>query len=189
MSRTLIIANHVAAKARHRWPRVRALLEQNHIQFDLYETNHAGDATTKTRDALRDGYQVIAVLGGDGTLSEAAEGFFEPFDSSPEAPRSINPEASLAVLPSGTGDDFARGIQAKRAPLVEWAQMLISHLTGSGSVTPRKIDLIYGRSDHYSRSFICLNASTLGIGGETGARVAAQGKWMRRLSCEARFLM
>ncbi len=35
--------------------------------------------------------------------------------------------------------------------------------------------------------FICLNASTMGIGGETAARVAAQGNFMRRFSGEARF--
>ena len=186
---TLIIANHVAAKARRSWPRVRSLLEQNHIRFDLYETNHAGDATSKTREALRDGYQVVAVLGGDGTLSEAAQGFFEIPDSSPNPPDPINPDASLAILPSGTGDDFARGLKGERAPLEDWAQTLISYLNGSGSIAPRKIDLIYGRCDHYTHSFVFLNAATLGIGGETGARVAAHGKWMRRFSGEARFLM
>jgi diacylglycerol kinase (ATP) len=188
-ARTLVIANHVAAKARHRWPRVRALLNQNHIEFDLHETNHAGDATTKTREALHAGYHLIAVLGGDGTLSEAAQGFFEQRDASAEVPNPINPDASLAVLPAGTGDDFARSLRGKRAPLEEWTQTLISHLKGSGSITSRKIDVIYGRSDHYKHSFICLNASTLGIGGETGARVAAQGQWMRRLSGKMRFLL
>ncbi|HEV7799015.1 MAG TPA: hypothetical protein VGO73_12695, partial [Pyrinomonadaceae bacterium] len=39
----------------------------------------------------------------------------------------------------------------------------------------------------YRTPFICLNASTMGIGGETAARVAAQGNFMRRFSGEARF--
>ena len=45
------------------------------------------------------------------------------------------------------------------------------------------------RTDNYERHVICINASTLGLGGDTGARVAAQGKQMRRLSGEARFVM
>ena len=36
---------------------------------------------------------------------------------------------------------------------------------------------------------ICINASTLGLGGETAARVAAQGKSMRRFSGEGRFVV
>src|SRR6185503_3927842 len=35
----------------------------------------------------------------------------------------------------------------------------------------------------------CLNASTMGIGGETGSRVASQGKLLRRFSGEARFMV
>ena len=40
----------------------------------------------------------------------------------------------------------------------------------------------------YEKPFICLNASTMGIGGETAGRVAAQGKFMRNFSGEFRFV-
>jgi diacylglycerol kinase family enzyme len=161
------------------------VLEAHKIEFDLHETTHAGDATTRTRAALHSGYQTIAVLGGDGTLSEAAEGFFEFNNDS--LPVAINSAAALAVLPAGTGDDFARGLRGTRAPLKDWTAALASHVENDNRV--RVVDLIYGRCDEYSRPFICLNASTLGIGGETGARVAAQGELMRKLWGEARFLM
>jgi YegS/Rv2252/BmrU family lipid kinase len=189
MPRTLIIVNHVAAKARRAWPIVRAQLEASRIEFDFHETTAAGDATRRTRAALYSGYQTIVVLGGDGTLSEAAEGFFEFEKNFEVTPRPINSGAALAILPAGTGDDFARGSRGTRAPLEEWTKTLIAHLEGQAETRTRTVDLIYGRCDNYTRPFICLNASTLGIGGETGARVAAQGEFMRRFSGEARFLL
>ena len=189
MPRTLIIVNHVAAKARRAWPIVRAQLEASRIEFDFHETTAAGDATRRTRAALYSGYQTIVVLGGDGTLSEAAEGFFEFEKNFEVTPRPINSGAALAILPAGTGDDFARGSRGTRAPLEEWTKTLIAHLEGQAETRTRTVDLIYGRCDNYTRPYICLNASTLGIGGETGARVAAQGEFMRRFSGEARFLL
>ena len=189
MRRTLIIVNHVAAKARRALPKVRALLEETGLQPNFHETAHASDATIRTRAALHDGYETIAILGGDGTLSEAAEGFFEFTDQAGTSPRAINPAAVLAVLPAGTGDDFARGLRGTRAPLEDWVNKLIAYLQTEDETHLRTIDVICGRSDNFTRPFICLNASTLGIGGETGARVAAQGDFMRRFSGEARFLL
>jgi diacylglycerol kinase (ATP) len=40
-----------------------------------------------------------------------------------------------------------------------------------------------------ARSFLCLNAVTLGVGAEVAARVAAQGSLARRLPGEARFAL
>ena len=48
----------------------------------------------------------------------------------------------------------------------------------------RVVDVLYGLCDDYRTPFICLNASTMGIGGETAARVAAQGNFMRKFSGE-----
>ena len=54
--------------------------------------------------------------------------------------------------------------------------------------TTRAVDVIIAAREAEQRQFICLNAATMGIGGETGARVAAQGKFMRQFSGEVRFL-
>jgi diacylglycerol kinase (ATP) len=187
MSKPLIIINNVAAKARRAWPIVRRELEASSIDFDAYETSQPGNATARTRVALRDGVTKIAVVGGDGTLSEAAEGFFEFSKTVEDLPAQINSAASLAILPAGTGDDFARGLMNHRAPLEKWIVTFVSHCRDPSLENTRLVDVLYGLCDGYRTPFICLNASTMGIGGETAARVAAQGKSMRRLSGEARF--
>ena len=180
---TLIIINHAAAKARRVWPTVKQQLDAARVEYQAYETKSPGDATRQTRVALKSGIEKIVVVGGDGTLSEAAEGFFEFNDDKDVLPAAINPSATLAILPAGTGDDFARGLHGRRAPLQKWIDTVISNTN-----TAREIDVLYGRCNGYEKPFICLNASTMGIGGETAGRVATQGKFMRNFSGEFRFV-
>jgi diacylglycerol kinase family enzyme len=74
----------------------------------------------------------------------------------------------------------------RRASLDEWTQILLAHCQRDHQ--PRKlVDAMYGASENYTHRFLCLNASTMGIGGETAARVSAQGSLMRKFSGEARF--
>ena len=150
--RLLVIINHAAGRARRAWPQIKNTLQAKGIRFDEHATTHAGDATTKTRAALREGYNIIAVVGGDGTLSEAASGFFDFDEGSTEAsnilPHSINADAALALLPAGTGNDFARGLLAgKLEPLEFWIERLIASCQHHDERTSRVVDLLYGKAD------------------------------------------
>ena len=168
------------------WPDIKRKLDASGVEYQAYETTARGDATSKTRAFLRSGIDSIVVVGGDGTLSEAAEGFFEFNDDLDVPPTAINPSATLGVLPAGTGDDFARGLAGTRAPLQTWIDKFVAHARGESQTLT--VDALYGRCNGYEKPFICLNASTMGIGGETAGRVAAQGKFMRNFSGEFRFV-
>ena len=183
---TVIIINHAAARVRRLWPEIKRKLDASGVEYQAYETTARGDATSKTRAFLRSGIDSIVVVGGDGTLSEAAEGFFEFNDDLDVPPTAINPSATLGVLPAGTGDDFARGLAGTRAPLQTWIDKFVAHASGESQTLT--VDVLYGRCNGYEKPFICLNASTMGIGGETAGRVAAQGKFMRNFSGEFRFV-
>jgi diacylglycerol kinase (ATP) len=204
--RTLVIVNNAAARARRAWPNILEALARAGIRFDAHETTHAGEATTRTRAALQEGYETIAVVGGDGTLSEVAEGFFDlPEDGRDAAdnsgvetasdvpvsinlPRAINRAAALAILPSGTGNDFARGLLGRRASIEEWTSNLIAHCRRDEGSRTRVVDVLHGKTDGGAHGFICLNVATLGIGAEVAVGVAAQKGLTRRLSGEARFV-
>jgi YegS/Rv2252/BmrU family lipid kinase len=168
------------------WPTLQKQLDAARVEYQAYETKSPGDATIQTRAALNSGVEIIVVVGGDGTLSEAAEGFFEFNDDLDVLPAALNPSATLGVLPAGTGDDFARGQHGSRPPLTKWMETVIAFLRGERSA--RSIDVLYGRCNGFEKPFVCLNASTMGIGGETAGRVAAQGKFMRNFSGEFRFV-
>ncbi len=62
-----------------------------------------------TRKALADSYDLIIAVGGDGTINEVVNGFFEePRPGEPVKP--IRAGAALGVLPRGTGGDLRRTI-------------------------------------------------------------------------------
>ncbi|HEX7173947.1 MAG TPA: diacylglycerol kinase family protein [Pyrinomonadaceae bacterium] len=208
----LVVVNHAAARARRAWPGVRAALDAAGVPFDAHETRAPGDAHARTREALRAGYRTIAAVGGDGTLSEVASGFFEDCEALPRGAlpaKTSAPRAALALLPAGTGDDFARGLSGgRRVPLESWTARLVAHCRtarageagmtrrsdaditrGSDADTTRSVDVLLGETDAGARRFVCLNAATLGIGAEVAARVGAQGERLRRLPGEARFAL
>lgn len=63
------------------------------------------EATELTRQALLAGHRTVIAVGGDGTLNEVVNGFFNPDGSL------VAPGAALALLPAGTGGDFRRTLQ------------------------------------------------------------------------------
>jgi len=63
-------------------------------------TTHRGDAATLASEAARKGAKLIIACGGDGTISEVANGIL-----------SSGKDAELGILPSGTGGDFRRTLE------------------------------------------------------------------------------
>jgi YegS/Rv2252/BmrU family lipid kinase len=83
------------------WPHLADRIRRQGIAFEDRQTAAPGDAIRLTREALKDGADRIVALGGDGTINEVMNGFFE--DGRP-----IKPDAALALLPYGTGGDFRK---------------------------------------------------------------------------------
>lgn len=59
------------------------------------------DAARLATDALKQGFRRVVAVGGDGTLNEVVNGFFENG-------KAIDSQAVLGVLPRGTGGDFRK---------------------------------------------------------------------------------
>jgi diacylglycerol kinase (ATP) len=201
---TFVVVNYNAARARAAWTQIELALKASGVRFRAHEARQAGDAQSAAREALGAGYRTIAVVGGDGTLGEVVTGFFarqtQSFSDTKAAttattiPARINPHAALAILPAGTGNDFARGLEGGRASLERWLERLIRHSRReieTTQTTTRAVDVLHGTigADDARRTFFCLNAATLGIGAEVAGRVAAQGHAARRLPGEARFAL
>ncbi len=83
------------------WYSVQNKLKEILGDFCAELTTKPGDAIQITRRALHKGCETIAALGGDGTINEIVNGFFENG-------RLINPEAKLGIIPRGTGGDFVK---------------------------------------------------------------------------------
>jgi YegS/Rv2252/BmrU family lipid kinase len=65
------------------------------------ETNRRGDAIGLAQAAAADGVGMVVAAGGDGTIHEAANGILLAESAGDTAP-------ALAVIPIGTGNDFAK---------------------------------------------------------------------------------
>jgi YegS/Rv2252/BmrU family lipid kinase len=83
------------------WARVQAQLRE---PYEVCETQAPGHATTLTRNALDRGVTTVVAIGGDGTINEIVNGFFD-------GERAVAPDARLGIIPSGTGSDLRRTLQ------------------------------------------------------------------------------
>jgi diacylglycerol kinase (ATP) len=103
--RSLVIVNPASAAGAtgRRWDRIAKPLRSSLGDFEQVATQAPGEATTLSRAALRDGFEMIVAVGGDGTLNEVVGGFFDGLTP-------VAPGAVLGVVALGTGCDFGRSI-------------------------------------------------------------------------------
>jgi YegS/Rv2252/BmrU family lipid kinase len=104
--RAFIVVNPKAknGRAEKEWPELEQIIkEEYHSEFHIEFTNAPLHATALTKQALREGYDVVVSLGGDGLVNEIVNGFFEDR-------RATNPNAALGVLPFATGADFVKTV-------------------------------------------------------------------------------
>ncbi len=164
--RIAVLVNPRAANGRtgKRWPAMGATLRQALGGYTLLLTESPGHATELVRKALREGHDRIISVGGDGTHNEVVNGFFED-DSL------LNPEASLAIVPAGTGSDLARTLLLPRGvdalPYVVDARYMRVDVGRVRYTTPD------GEQD--VRHFI--NIADFGAGGEVVKRVNRSSKF------------
>jgi YegS/Rv2252/BmrU family lipid kinase len=150
-----IVINPMSAggETRRRWPEVEAALRDALGEFRPLFTERRGHATELARTALREGARMVVAVGGDGTLNEVMNGFFED-------DRPVAPEAVLGILPLATGGDFIKTVGTSRK-LAEAA-----HTLAHG--TPRTIDigrLQYVQHDGTPAQRYFINIASFGIGG------------------------
>jgi diacylglycerol kinase family enzyme len=111
--RVLLLVNATASSvtARRR-VMIRKLLADRH-DVEVAETSRRGHAIRLARAAANDGFDVVAVLAGDGTLNEAADGL-------------AGTETALAPLPGGSTNVYARTLGIPLDPVAATSTLLDS---------------------------------------------------------------
>jgi len=171
-----VVLNPVAGGGRLKrdWPQVEAALRRHFGDVELRETQASGDAERLALDFAADGFGLVVAAGGDGTASEVADGLLQAADEGCGT-------AELALIPCGTGIDFARGLG-----LPQDLDALVARIAEAKG---RKIDA--GRISYVddlgaraSRHFI--NIASLGLSGATDRAVNADRR-KGRVSAKALF--
>jgi YegS/Rv2252/BmrU family lipid kinase len=85
-----------------KWPEIAATARGQGIEVVERLTESAGHATALAREAVAAGEELVVAVGGDGTVNEVVNGFFD------ETGASLNGGAALGVIGRGTGCDFVR---------------------------------------------------------------------------------
>ncbi len=135
-----------------RWPKLRARAEELGLRGQTLLSERPGHLTDLAREAACT-YELLVVVGGDGTLNEVVNGV-------------VGSNAELAILPAGTGQDFGRtyGIPTKFDDAVRLA------LTGD----PKTIDL--GRAIFVGGERYFANVGSVGMSGAVAKRANSMSK-------------
>jgi diacylglycerol kinase (ATP) len=102
MTLPLVIINPTSAGGATRdvWPSIASDLSTHFGAFSCVFTEKAGEGTELAAEAARKGTKLIIACGGDGTISEVANGIL-----------ASGKDAELGIVPSGTGGDFRKTIE------------------------------------------------------------------------------
>ena len=161
MSLPLVIVNPESAggTTRDAWPGIASELASHFGAFTPRFTSRAGEGIEIAANAARKGTKLIIACGGDGTISEVANGIL-----------SAGSEAELGILPSGTGGDFRRtiGIPARASAAARILRTGKTRLIDVGKIT-------FTNDDGELESRYFLGVASFGMSADVIARVKEGG--------------
>lgn len=180
---TFVIVNPASANGatgKH-WPEIRSAIDDVLERWDNQFTMAPGDATRLAREAIKEGYEMIACVGGDGTMNEVVNGLFEEDEAMGIGTEPIRKDLILCPIRAGTGGDFARflGLDSKLPASVR-------HLSGpqTRDCDLGLVELEKHEGGRLRRAF--LNITSFGLSGMVVDKVNTSSK---ALGGKASFLM
>ena len=101
--KTFFVVNPFSANGStgKRWAELQAKVARAIPEFEHAFTKQPMHAAELTREAIHKGFECVVAVGGDGTINEVTNGFFENG-------KAINAKAALGVVSRGTGGDFRK---------------------------------------------------------------------------------
>ncbi len=176
--KTKVIVNPASnrGRTRKRWGEIREGLKHFVREFKYEFTEKPCHATDLAREAIKDGADLVIGVGGDGTMNEIANGFFEDR-------RIINPEATLGLVPAGTGCDLIKSLNIP--PGLRGALQVI---TDAPAVRMDVGRVRYRTNEGLEEDRLFLNVADFGLGGEV-VREVTERRLQRRASSYVRCLV
>jgi YegS/Rv2252/BmrU family lipid kinase len=158
----LVIVNPASSGGgtKRAWPALAARLRDNFGPFACAFTTAPGDAKKIAGEAATAGRKLIIACGGDGTISEVANGIIAAGSS-----------AELGILPRGSGGDFRKTIDLP-ARFEDAARALARGR--ARAIDVGEITFINHQGNQEKRYFI--NVASFGMGGEVVKRANSSNK-------------
>jgi diacylglycerol kinase (ATP) len=160
--RAFIVVNPKAQNGRagKEWPRLEQMIREGyHGDYHVEFTSAPLHATSLTKQALRESYDIVVALGGDGLLNEVVNGFFDQG-------KATHSDSTLGILPFATAADFVKTIGIPRD-----FKEAVRHLGGSSSRIS-DVGLISCEDLEGQRLTRCfINVAEFGVGADVVDRV------------------
>lgn len=165
--RVIINPRAGSGKAGRKLFAIERAFRRHGLSPELVQTRAPGDATRLMSQAARDGIDIVAVVGGDGTINEVSRASLH------EDGELVSNIPDLALIPAGTGGDLRKtfGIssdvdeavrkiaRSRRKPLDLGALEIVDH-------------------EGLAQTSTFLNVASFGISGLTDRLVNEAPKWM-----------
>lgn len=156
-----VVVNPKSAGGRTRtdWPNIKSQLEKLFPNMQVAESQARGDTAQLVRAALKDGHLDVIAVGGDGTINEAVNGFFEDG-------MAVSPDAVFGFVSSGHASDFRRtfGIKPGYEAAIARLKQARIHRLDVGHVA-----CLSPRGEPVGRYFV--NVASFGLSGRVAARL------------------
>ena len=118
MEQYYFIINPLASsgKAAVVWRDCKNYLDRHHIAYEAFMTSYAGHATRLAADLTKNAEEskekILIIIGGDGTLGDVVSGV------------NVSSMVTLAFIPGGSGNDFAKSNHLFRRPVRRLKQII-----------------------------------------------------------------
>src|SRR5918996_889306 len=159
--RMLVIVNPYATTVSDRLRNLVVYALQSRYSVEAIDTEKRDHATQITREAAREGYDVVVAFGGDGTVNEAANGL-------------VGSDTPLTALPGGSTNVWARTLGIPN-DVVDATEHL---LRMADDFQPRRVDLGRMNGRHFVfAAGVGLDASVVERVDDHPYRKARFGAW------------
>lgn len=133
------LVNHHGASGKTvaKWNKIKKILDEKNIEYTEIVPQYAGHATKIAEELCNSSTEPVklVIIGGDGTINEVINGITD-FE-----------KISLGVIPVGSGNDFARGMNIPRSSYKKALDLILN------APQDHKIDLGKSTCDGNSRLF------------------------------------
>lgn len=164
--KTLFIVNPKSGRGKPAecWPRLREIFSAVNPDFSVTFTESRGHAIALSRSAIRDGFERVMAVGGDGLVNEVVNGLLSAQNST----------VSLGIIPCGTGNDLARMLGLPRDIFAAAQHLARSQQTRT--IDAAEVTCVINGPPQ-SRFFA--NDANLGFAAEVVERLERTGKFSR----------
>ncbi|MED5370471.1 MAG: diacylglycerol kinase family protein [Myxococcota bacterium] len=152
-----------AGRAGDRIAELRRAVQRAFVHGEVVVSQHAGHATELARQAVLDGADIVAAVGGDGTCNEVVNGFFKEG-------KALRRDAIFSIIPWGTGSDLSKSLRAPSS--LEDALWVAS----TGMTLPTDAALARFQTEQGPTERVFLNVAGFGANGDVVDRANSSSK-------------